>query len=123
MTSQITNKKFDLDERTFLFARRTRNLIKTIPKNTVDVSDRDQLTRSSGSVAANYVEANEALSTRDFVMRIKICRKEAKESHLWLRLIRDQLSDDLRSDCDSLLDESIQLVKIFHSIAAKFPES
>ncbi len=46
-----------------------------------------QVIRASGSVGANYIEANEALSKKDFIMRVKICRKEAKESRYWLMLI------------------------------------
>jgi len=45
----------------------------------------NSLVRASGSVGANYIEANESLSKKDFLMRVKICRKEAKESRYWLR--------------------------------------
>ena len=77
-----------------------------------------QLVRSSGSVGANYIEANEALGKKDFVMRIKICRKEAKECGYWLKLI--EVSDtDLGKEREILLEESIELMKIFGSILTK----
>ncbi len=88
MFQNQNSKKYDLEERTFVFANTIRNYLKKIPKNIINTEDIKQLTRSSGSVAANYIEANEALSRKDFLMRIKICRKEAKESKLWLKLLK-----------------------------------
>jgi len=76
-----------------------------------------QLVRSSGSVAANYIEANEALSKKDFAMRIKICRKEAKESGLWLRLLTPE--DENNPEINTLIQESTELTKIFGSIVEK----
>lgn len=75
-------KKYDLEERTYRFARSCRDFIKKLPKITANFEYGKQLIRSSGSPAANYIEANESLSKKDFVVRIKICRKEAKESQL-----------------------------------------
>ena len=80
-------KRFDLEDRTFAFAKRARALVKELPKTIGNVEDARQLVRSSGSVGANYIEANESLSKKDFVLRIKICRKEAKETRYWLCLI------------------------------------
>jgi four helix bundle protein len=74
------NKQYDLEDRTFEFARRVRALVKIIPKTIGNIEDGKQLVRSSGSVGANYIEANESLSKKDFLMRVKISRKEAKES-------------------------------------------
>jgi len=119
MTTTEKIKKYDLEERTFQFAGKVRQLIKSFPKNSVEATDRDQLSRSSGSVAANYLEANEALSSKDFSMRIKICRKEAKESHMWLRLLKSQLGLNMQPEVDNLIDESMQLVRIFNTIAHK----
>ena len=73
-------KPYDLAERTFLFAKEVREFAHAYPKNHMKSSDIQQLIRSSGSVGANYIEANEALGKKDFRMRIKISRKEAKES-------------------------------------------
>ncbi|WP_372845383.1 four helix bundle protein [Pontiella sp.] len=74
------------------------------------------MVRSSGSVAANYIEANEALSKKDFLMRVKICRKEAKESKLWLRLIK---ADDLEDDRAKLEQEAHEPTCIFGAIITK----
>ena len=79
--------QYDLEDRTFIFARDVRALVRQIPKTLANIEDAKQVVRSSGSVGANYIEANESLSKKDFLMRIKICRKEAKESRYWLRLI------------------------------------
>jgi len=80
-------KQYDLEDRTFNFAKDVRAFAKQIPKTLANVEDTKQVVRSSGSVGANYIEANESLSKKDFVMRIKLCRKEVKESRYWLRLI------------------------------------
>ncbi len=80
-------KSYDLEERTFKFAQDVRVLINNLPKTATNAEDGKQVIRSLGSVGANYIEANEALSKKDFVMRIKISRKEAKESKYWLRLL------------------------------------
>jgi four helix bundle protein len=73
-------RPYDLEERTFLFAKRVRAFVKLLPRTLGTIEDVRQVIESSGSVGANYIEANEALSKRDFVLRIKIARKEAKES-------------------------------------------
>ena len=80
MVNEQKPKKYDLEERTFLFAVKVRALIKDLKKTLSNLEDGKQVIRSSGSVAANYIEANESLSKKDFIMRIKISRKEAKES-------------------------------------------
>jgi four helix bundle protein len=73
-------RPYDLEERTFQFAKSVRLFIKTLPRSIANVEDARQLLKASGSVGANYIEANEALSKKDFLVRIKISRKEAKES-------------------------------------------
>ncbi|MCA9388455.1 four helix bundle protein [Candidatus Berkelbacteria bacterium] len=112
-----TTKLYDLEERTFLFAKRVRQCIKSLPKTQTNFEDVKQLTRSSGSVAANYIEANEALSKKDFLHRIKISRKEAKEITLWLKLI--DVSADQDSIHQDILRESTELMKIFGAIISK----
>src|SRR6266478_3611914 len=72
-------KKYDLEERTFRFAQEIRAFVKTLPRTVGNIEDVKQLVRAYGSVGANYIEANEALGKKDFVMRIKICRKETEE--------------------------------------------
>ena len=75
--NQNTNKVYDLEERTYLFARDVRILCKTIPKSISNTEDTKQLICSSGSIGANYIEANEALGKKDFLMHIRISRKES----------------------------------------------
>ena len=81
------SKPRDLENRTFRFAELVRAFVKELPGTVSNIEDIRQLVRASGSVAANWIEADEALSKKDFVMRVKICRKEAKESRLFLRLV------------------------------------
>ena len=113
-----SNKKpqYDLEERTFLFARDVRVFIKTLPYSKANEEDGKQLIRSSGSVGANYIEANEALGKKDFLMRVRICRKEAKESAYWLRLILSTNVLDETEEGERLRDEATQFKKIYHSI-------
>jgi four helix bundle protein len=110
-------KRFDLEDRTFAFAKRSRVLIKELTKTIGNIEDARQLVRSSGSVGANYIEANEALSKKDFILRIKICRKEAKETRYWLRLI--EATDHASVERDALVQEAQELMNIFGAIVRK----
>jgi four helix bundle protein len=83
----MTPKTYDLEERTYKFAYAVRNFVKNLPRTIGNIEDGKQVVRSSGSVAANYIEANDSLGERDKLMKLRICRKESKESKLWLRLI------------------------------------
>jgi len=97
--SEIQNTKhYDLEERTFLFAKNVRSFVRKLPKTIADIEDGKQLINASGSVGANYIEANESFSKKDFVFRIKICRKEAKESRYWLRLVFIENSTELEKE-------------------------
>ena len=118
MTKKSNSKYYDLEERTLKFAKSTIMLVKKLPRNIANIEIIKQLVRSTGSVGANYIEANEALSKKDFVMRIKICRKEAKESRYWLKLIEVN-SKELESMRKSLLQEATELMKIFGAILEK----
>ena len=111
---------YDLEERTFQFAKNVRIWVKSLPKTIANVEDIKQLIRASGSVGANYIEANESLSKKDFVFRIRICKKEAKESGYWIRLILES-NDNIVEEKNGklLLQESIELKKIFSSIEGK----
>lgn len=83
-----TNKKvYDMEERTYLFAKSIRGFVKKLERNIWNIEDSKQVIKSSGSVAANYIEANEKLGDKDFLMKIRISKKECKESILWLRLL------------------------------------
>ena len=110
-------KPRDLEQRTFLFAQSVRAFVKTLPRTVSNSEDVRQLVRASGSVAANWIEADEALSKKDFLVRAKICRKEAKESRYWLRLIEADTS--IARERDLLLREAQELMKIFGSILRK----
>jgi len=110
-------KKYDLEERTFEFARDVRRFVKKLTKTLANVEDGRQLIRSSGSIGANYIEANESLSKKDFLMRIKISRKEAKESRFWLRLLDVQV--ELEKEHNYLLNESVEITNIFGAILRK----
>jgi len=109
-------KKYDLEQRTFLFAKNVIGYVSEIPKTLSNVEVCKQLVRSAGSIGANYIEANEALSKKDFLMRIKISRKEAKESRYWLNLI---VSSGLQTEKYHLIQEATELMKIFGSIVSK----
>ncbi|PIP51418.1 four helix bundle protein [Candidatus Berkelbacteria bacterium CG_4_8_14_3_um_filter_33_6] len=113
------SKQYDLEDRTKKFAIECRKFIYQLSKTTGNYEDGKQLVRSSGSQAANYIEANEALSKKDFIMRIKICRKEAKESQLWLSLIDIGSNQILQKIQEQLLQEAKELTKIFGSILEK----
>jgi len=108
-------KVFDLEDRTQRFANDCRLFVKTVPNTAGNDEDSRQLIRSSGSVGANYIEANEALSKKDFIMRIKICRKESKESRYWFSLIETK-SEVSEKERLRLFQEAIELTKIFGSI-------
>ena len=114
MNNYQNSKRFDLEERTYEFAKNCRDYVKNLPKTISNFEYGKQLIRSSGSQAANYIEANEALSKKDFVHRIKISKKETKESILWLKLIISYKNNE--DDKERLIKEAIELMKIFGSI-------
>ena len=122
MSENQNNKQYDLEERTFKFARRAIRFCKQLPRTVVEGEIAKQLVRSGTSVGANYIEANEALGKKDFLMRIKICRKEAKESGYWLRLLEVN-GRDLENEQDALIKESVELMRIFGSILTKSQQS
>ena len=119
--TKIQNSKpvYDLEERTLQFAKDVRLFVKTLPNTTANIEDSRQVVKASGSVGANYREANEALSKKDFKMRIKICRKESKESAYWLRLIHETNNLNNTGDAQNLIQEANELKKIFSSILEK----
>ena len=117
--TQNSKPIYDLEERTFQFAKNVRLFVKTLPKSIATIEDGKQLIRSSGSVGANYIEANESLGKKDFLMRLKISRKEAKESVYWLRLINETNNLTKADDVQKLIQEANELKKIFSSILEK----
>lgn len=111
------SKRYDLEDRTEEFARSVGKFVESLQKTMSNLEYGKQLIRSSGSVGANYIEANEALSKKDFVMRIKICRKESKESRYWLRLVN--CNQVALNEQQALIQEATELMKIFGSILVK----
>ena len=113
-----TKRKYDLQERTLDFSKRIIHLCKALPKSGVNFKLIDQLIRSGTSIGANYREANETETKKDFQYRIRICRKEAKETVYWLQLIIEA-NPELRKRIDDLVKETQELVKIFAAIVSK----
>lgn len=117
MTEITNSKQYDLEERTLKFAKRVNIYVNRLPKTLSNIENGKQLIRSGGSVGANYIEANESLSKKDFIMRIKISRKEAKESRYWLILSEPHQDNDREKN--DLIKESTEFIKIFSSILEK----
>ena len=111
-------KPYNLEERTFEFARQCRLLVSNLQKTIANIEDGKQLIRSSGSVGANYIEANEKLGDKDFSFRLKIARKEAKESAYWLRLLKASNSQH-EPEIDVIIREADELRKIISAIINK----
>jgi four helix bundle protein len=119
MTETQNTKRYDLEDRTLAFAKRVRTFIKKLQRAIHIEEDTRQLVKASGSVGANYIEANEALSKKDFVMRIKICRKEAKECQHWLKLMDIGSRPEVETEREDLEKEAKELMNIFGSILRK----
>jgi four helix bundle protein len=117
MSEKTNIKQYNLEDRTASFAKSVIAFINKLPKTLTNTEISRQLIRSAGSVGANYIEANEALSKKDFALRIKICRKEAKESRYWLNLVT--CGNDGESDRSGLVQEATELMKIFGAILEK----
>lgn len=112
------NRIYDLEERTLEFSKRVLRLCKVLAKDIINNKLIDQIVRSSTSVGANYIEANEKLSKKDFIHRIKISRKECKETTYWLNLVVEN-NPELADRTILLIQESIELRKIFTTILGK----
>lgn len=117
MPNAKNRKPYDLEERTFLFAKRAIAYFKSTTRTVSNIEISKQGIRSTGSVGANFIEANEAFSRKDFAMRVKICRKEAKESIYWLRL--SEPGNEQENERLALIAEATELMKIFGSIIEK----
>lgn len=119
MTNQESkNKHYDLEDRTFNFGVRIINLAKSLPRNQVNIILSDQVIRSGTSIGANYCEANETSTKKDFKFKISICRKEAKETIYWLKLII-KANPELEERIIPLVQEATELMKIFGAILEK----
>ncbi len=113
------NKKYDLEERMALFAERVRDFCLKLPGNAANAQYVPQLVRSGSSPGANYIEANESIGDKDFKMKIKTCRREAKESSYWLRLVIADGSKGMEDERSYLRQEAKEFVLIFTAILKK----
>ena len=111
-----TEKKFDLEDRTLIFAKQIINFCKNLTNNTINFKLIDQLIRSAGSIGANYREANDSLGKKDFIHRLRIARKESKETIFWLELVKEA---NKNISIDNLIDECCQLRNILSAIIKK----
>ena len=118
MTKIQNSKIYDLEERTLEFGKRIIRMCKAITKNTVNNTLMNQIMRSGTSVGANYREANETETKKDFCFRMRICRKEGKETIYWLNLIIEA-NPEMEERIKPLTQEAQELVKIFAAIIEK----
>lgn len=107
--------KYDLEERTTVFAEKIIDLCKRVPKNTVTIPIINQLVKSGTSMGANYAEANGASSKRDFKNKVAICKKEGRETKYWLRLLA-KTDETFANECRILWQEAQELTLIFSKI-------
>ena len=114
-----TSEKYDLEKRLLQFARDIRAFVKELPRSRCNIEDVSQLIRSSGSVGANYIEANEHLGTKDLLMRLRISKKESKETSYWLRVIDTGSNTRTIAARDRLLEESEEILRILGAIFKK----
>ncbi len=113
------DRKYDLEERTEKFSLAVRDLCIRLKKDIVNREYISQLVRSAGSVAANYIEANDKLGDKDLRFRIRISKKEAKESKLWLKHLLTYGVEEPETERLRLLNEADELMKIFAAILRK----
>ena len=120
MNAKLSNDKtsYDLEERTLAFAKRSIRFSKEIVRTIPHVEITKQFIRAVGSVGANYIEANESVSRREFAVKIATCKKEVKESRYWLKLM-DLTLDWECQERESLIREATELLKIFAAILLK----
>lgn len=115
MSELPSSKHYDLEERTLEHGKRIIRLAKSLPKNSVNLPLVSQIIRSGTSVGANYREANETTTHKDFLFRMRICRKEAKETTYWLNII-SEANPELKERITPLLQETLELTKIIATI-------
>ncbi|OQY93850.1 MAG: hypothetical protein B6D37_10325 [Sphingobacteriales bacterium UTBCD1] len=116
---EAKKKIYDLLERTEKFSLRTRDFCLILKKDLINREYIIQLIRSSGSVAANYIEANENPGNGDLKYRIKVCGKESKESKLWLKHVLTDSNGELESERLELIQEAFEPEQIFGAILKK----
>jgi four helix bundle protein len=110
--------QYDLEERTAKFGEDIIDFAQKLKETTINKPLINQLIRSSTSIGANYMEANQASSKKDFKNKIHICRKESNETKHWLRMI-SKANPDKNEECRKLWKESHELTLIFSKISLK----
>ena len=110
--------EYDLEKRTLEFGKRIIKLSQALPKNIINIELIKQLVKAGTSIGANYREANGAESKKDFTHKIRISLKEAKETRYWLELVTEA-NIEFQKRIEPLLQESLELIKIFSSISTK----
>jgi four helix bundle protein len=118
MPQNKNSKLYDLEDRTLDYSKRLLKLLFKVPKNIINNNLVNQVSRSGTSMGANYREANETETKKDFVFRIRICRKEAKETIYWLELLLD-VNPSLEKEIIPFMQEAQEFVKIFAAIILK----
>ena len=116
-------RTYELEERTAKFSLRVRDLCRQLKQDIINREYISQVVRSAGSVAANYIEANDKLGGKDLRYKIRISKKEAKESILWLRHLLTYEAEHLEAERLLLLKEADELMKIFAAILRKLGEA
>ncbi|MBW1836620.1 MAG: four helix bundle protein [Deltaproteobacteria bacterium] len=115
-TQNTNNKKvYDLEERTGLFGENIIDFAKTLPHDRINNELVKQFIRSATSIGANYMEADGAESKKDFRHKIALCKKEAKETKHWIRMIA-RANPNRKKECKKLWQEAQELTLIFASI-------
>ena len=109
-------KVYDLEQRTLTFSKDVISLCRKLPKNSINLPLISQIVRSATSIGANYREANDGLGKKDFLLRLRIARKEAKESSYWLELLAES---NQQIDFSVLINECLELRNILSSIITK----
>jgi len=113
--SSTKSKNYDLIERTARFGENIIDFVSTLPKNEINRPLVNQVVRAATSIGANYMEADGAVSKKDFENKIGICRKESKESMHWLRMIA-RANPNKKENCRKFYKEAQEFVWIFSSI-------
>jgi len=112
-------KVYDLEERTLVFSKDVISLCRKLPKNGINLPLVSQIVRSATSIGANYREANDSLSKKDSILRLKIARKEAKETSYWLDILLEA-EPKFKLELENLIKECIEIRNILSSIINKF---
>lgn len=110
---------FDLEKRTTDFAIKVVRLCRLVPKDSINSRITGQLAGSSGSIGANYREANDSLGKKDFLQRLRISRKEAKEVIHWLIILREANGKEFHKEIDECIQEATELKNILSTIIKK----